>query len=227
MGEKHLFFAGRDTGPRSKRQATPPRSAVRLAHARRAPPRVRGGHGRRPWPCAHGSGPDRRGRAGQTGDAADQFQPRHPADPRRTTASRATAPTRSSARRSSTSTPRKARLPKPAIIVRGQRRRAACWSSASPTRTLPSGCRRPSPGHALTDQQIALLRRWIEEGAKWDTHWAYTAAEASGSAGRRRAPAGSRTPIDRFILARLEREGLKPSPEADKDDAAAPRRPTT
>ena len=42
---------------------------------------------------------------------------------------------------------------------------------------------------------------------------------------RRRSatPAGCAIPIDRFILARLEREGLKPSPEADKDDAAAPR----
>jgi mono/diheme cytochrome c family protein len=28
-------------------------------------------------------------------------------------------------------------------------------------------------GHALTDKQIGLLRRWIDEGATWDTHWAY------------------------------------------------------
>ncbi len=30
-------------------------------------------------------------------------------------------------------------------------------------------------GHSLTTRQIELLRRWIDEGAKWDTHWAYTA----------------------------------------------------
>jgi len=29
----------------------------------------------------------------------------------------------------------------------------------------------PDSGHALTDAQIGLLRRWIDEGATWDTHW--------------------------------------------------------
>jgi uncharacterized protein DUF1553/uncharacterized protein DUF1549/concanavalin A-like lectin/glucanase superfamily protein/cytochrome c len=73
----------------------------------------------------------------------------------------------------------------------------------------------PDSGHALTARQIELLRRWIDEGAKWDTHWAYTAPT------RRDPPAVShaqwvRNPVDQFILARLEREGLTPSPEADK-----------
>jgi hypothetical protein len=73
----------------------------------------------------------------------------------------------------------------------------------------------PDSGHVLTPRQIELLRRWIDEGAKWDTHWSYTAAV------RRDPPAVNqsqwvRNPIDRFILARLEREGLTPSPEADK-----------
>src|SRR4051812_36269267 len=72
-------------------------------------------------------------------------------------------------------------------------------------------------GHTLTPEQIDLLRRWIEEGAKWDTHWAYIAPKRPEppviSSGQRR---WVRNPIDQFILARLEREGLKPSPEADK-----------
>src|SRR5687767_14833721 len=34
----------------------------------------------------------------------------------------------------------------------------------------------PDSGHALTDAQIGMLRRWIDEGAKWDTHWSYSAA---------------------------------------------------
>jgi hypothetical protein len=73
----------------------------------------------------------------------------------------------------------------------------------------------PDTGHALTASQIELLRRWIDEGAKWDTHWAYTAPK------RPEVPAPTdpewvRNPIDHFILARLEREGLKPSREADK-----------
>ncbi len=74
----------------------------------------------------------------------------------------------------------------------------------------------PESGHTLTTRQIDLLRRWIDEGAKWDTHWAYV------SPGRPELPAVSaaswaRNPIDHFILARLEREGLKPSPETDKE----------
>ena len=74
----------------------------------------------------------------------------------------------------------------------------------------------PESGHALTEKQIGLLRRWIDEGAKWDTHWAYVPPN------RPDLPAVKltdwiRNPIDQFILARLEREGLKPSPEADKE----------
>jgi len=74
----------------------------------------------------------------------------------------------------------------------------------------------PDSGHALTERQIDLLRRWIDEGAKWDTHWAYTAPA------RPEAPVPARfdwvrNPIDQFILSRLEREGLKPSPEADRE----------
>jgi hypothetical protein len=74
----------------------------------------------------------------------------------------------------------------------------------------------PDSGHVLTDHQIDLLRRWIDEGAKWDKHWAYVPAK------RPALPPVTETswvrnPIDQFILARLEHEGLKPSPEADKE----------
>ena len=76
----------------------------------------------------------------------------------------------------------------------------------------------PDSGHALTAKQIELLRRWIDEGAKWDTHWAYTppVRPEPPSADRLRKDDWVRNPIDRFILARLEAEGLKPSEEADK-----------
>ncbi len=72
-------------------------------------------------------------------------------------------------------------------------------------------------GHTLTAKQIELLRRWIDEGAKWDTHWAFVAPKRTEPPviGSREAR-WVRTPIDQFILARLEREKLKPSPEADK-----------
>jgi hypothetical protein len=73
----------------------------------------------------------------------------------------------------------------------------------------------PDSGHALNDAQIALLKRWIDEGARWDTHWAYTAPSRPEPPAVRQGQ-WVRSPIDQFILARLEREGLQPSPEADK-----------
>ncbi len=73
----------------------------------------------------------------------------------------------------------------------------------------------PDSGHALTEKQIGLLRRWIDQGAKWDAHWAYVPPKRPELPAVREA-AWVRTPIDRFILARLEREGLRPSPEADR-----------
>jgi hypothetical protein len=70
-------------------------------------------------------------------------------------------------------------------------------------------------GYKLTEPQIQLLRRWIDEGATWSTHWAYTPPEPPDLPPVRRG-GWARNPIDRFVLARLEREGLTPSPEADK-----------
>jgi hypothetical protein len=70
-------------------------------------------------------------------------------------------------------------------------------------------------GKKLSPQQIELLRRWIAEGASWQKHWAFVAPE-------RPAPPAvknqkwTRNGIDAFVLARLEKENLRPSPEADK-----------
>ena len=63
----------------------------------------------------------------------------------------------------------------------------------------PTADRRPAP------EQIETLRRWIDQGAAWETHWAYAPLDAGGG--------GS---IDAFIRARLAAEALEPSPEADK-----------
>ena len=70
-------------------------------------------------------------------------------------------------------------------------------------------------GHSLTPAQIDLLRRWIDQGATWDTHWAYSApARPEPPAVKNRE--WVRNDIDRFVLSRLERESLEPSKEADK-----------
>ncbi|HEU0006048.1 MAG TPA: DUF1549 domain-containing protein, partial [Terriglobia bacterium] len=67
----------------------------------------------------------------------------------------------------------------------------------------------------LTQHQVDLLRRWIDEGALWETHWAYSPPKRSALPVVKNA-AWVKNTIDAFILSRLEREGLKPSPEADR-----------
>jgi hypothetical protein len=70
-------------------------------------------------------------------------------------------------------------------------------------------------GLSLSDSQIDLIRRWIDQGAEWERHWSYVAPQRPPvPAVKRRG--WIRDPIDAFVLARLEREGLAPSPEAGK-----------
>jgi len=67
----------------------------------------------------------------------------------------------------------------------------------------------------LTGQQIETIKEWIDQGAKWERHWAWIAPRRPGVP---EVQDGSwpRNPIDNFVLADLEGEGLKPSPEADR-----------
>ena len=73
------------------------------------------------------------------------------------------------------------------------------------------------PYHAppLSAEQISLLRRWIKQGAKWEEYWAFVPPKPQALPQVKRA-SWVRQPLDRFILARLEKEGLQPSPQADK-----------
>jgi hypothetical protein len=72
-------------------------------------------------------------------------------------------------------------------------------------------------GHdALAERDIETLREWIRQGAKYAPHYAF-AAPSRPDPPRVRNEAWARNPVDRFILARLEREGLSPSPEADRE----------
>ena len=84
----------------------------------------------------------------------------------------------------------------------------------------------PPKGERLSDDKIKLLRQWIDSGAVWPDalagddlakrrHWAFQPPA------RPNLPSTSsdkwvRNPIDRFALARLEKEGLKPSAEAER-----------
>jgi mono/diheme cytochrome c family protein len=68
-------------------------------------------------------------------------------------------------------------------------------------------------GKSLTPEQIEILRRWIAGGAEYKQHWAFVAPRRPNIPAVR-DPSWIRNPIDAFILARLEQEGLKPSPPA-------------
>ncbi len=67
---------------------------------------------------------------------------------------------------------------------------------------------------AVTPEEAALLRRWIAQGAKYEGHWAFQTLAKTPLPAVKNTRWG-RNEIDRFILARLEREGLKPSSQAD------------
>jgi hypothetical protein len=67
----------------------------------------------------------------------------------------------------------------------------------------------------LTEAQVETLKRWIEQGAAYGIHWAFVPPKRPALPPVKNAK-WVRNPIDRFVLARLEKEGLKPSPEADK-----------
>jgi hypothetical protein len=75
--------------------------------------------------------------------------------------------------------------------------------------------RMPYHGTPLSNQQIDVLRRWIKQGAKWEDYWAFVAPKSRALPAIKNGD-WPRQPIDRFILARLEKEGLSPSQEADK-----------
>jgi hypothetical protein len=73
----------------------------------------------------------------------------------------------------------------------------------------------PQTGKKLTAKQIDVLRRWIASGADYTQHWALT-PPTRPAVPRVKNADWVRNPIDAFVLARLEREGLSPSPEADR-----------
>ena len=67
----------------------------------------------------------------------------------------------------------------------------------------------------LSPREIALLTRWIEQGATWQKHWSFIPPTRPAVPVVKDAK-WVRNPIDAFVLQRLEREGLKQSHEADK-----------
>ncbi|MEP6667895.1 MAG: PSD1 and planctomycete cytochrome C domain-containing protein [Chthoniobacter sp.] len=87
--------------------------------------------------------------------------------------------------------------------------------------------RMPPKGDRLTEAEIATLTAWIEQGAVWPEgvdlvkvqdkrdHWSFKPL-AKAALPETKDTAWPRNDVDRFILARLEKEGLRPAPEAER-----------
>ena len=75
----------------------------------------------------------------------------------------------------------------------------------------------PESNLALSDYEIALLRKWIAQGAEWRPHWAFVAPQKAEQPEVVDNPAWNTNPIDRFVMAKLNQQGLTPSPEAEKE----------
>jgi len=84
--------------------------------------------------------------------------------------------------------------------------------SADPDVLMPP----PHSHRKLTEPQKAILERWITEGAEYEGHWAFLPVGSPNPPAVKNA-SWIRNEIDAFILAKLERERIAPSPEADRE----------
>jgi hypothetical protein len=108
--------------------------------------------------------------------------------------------------------PRKSGSP---VIVKGHPESSALIqriSSTDPNLVMPPPASHKAP---LTPYQVALITRWVKEGAKYEEHWAFVAPKRPPAPEVKQA-AWVRNPIDSFVLAKLESKGLAPEPEADR-----------
>ena len=74
--------------------------------------------------------------------------------------------------------------------------------------------RMPYKHDPLAKEEISILRKWIKQGAEWGEHWAYIPVREPELPEAKNK--WIRNEIDQFVYQKLEKEKLKPSPEADK-----------
>lgn len=84
--------------------------------------------------------------------------------------------------------------------------------SSDPDEQMPP----PKSNRKLSPAQIELIKQWIDSGAKWGKHWAYETPQRPALP-EVKSNAWPKNPLDAFVLARLEREGLQPSPAAPRE----------
>lgn len=86
-------------------------------------------------------------------------------------------------------------------------------SSSDPTYQMPTP---ESHLGTLNEYEIALFKKWIEQGAKYEPHWAFVAPQKSPLPAIKEKE-WPKNEIDHFILAKMEQKGLQPNQEADKE----------
>ena len=84
-------------------------------------------------------------------------------------------------------------------------------SSSDPEFKMPP----PESNLSLSKYEIELLKKWIEQGAEWKPHWAFIPPQKA-ELSKVKKSSWPINEVDNFILAKMESEGLSPSPEADK-----------
>ena len=73
----------------------------------------------------------------------------------------------------------------------------------------------PPKSHlTLTDREKNLIKTWVEQGAEYEAHWAFVTPPEEVPVPETTDTSWARNPIDRFILARLDKEKLRPGPQA-------------
>ena len=74
----------------------------------------------------------------------------------------------------------------------------------------------PETNLFLTEREKQIIEKWIEQGAKWETHWAYI-PPVKNDPPQGNFDTHSTSIIDRFVINQMEKKGLKPSPRAPKE----------
>ena len=101
------------------------------------------------------------------------------------------------------------------VVTPGSRAASHLWSRI----TAKDNDERMPPrdsGKSLNAEQVALIGRWIDQGADWQGHWSFIKPRQAVIPVTGEKNWGHNA-IDRFVLSRLEQEQLQPSPEAKRE----------